>query len=37
MRNEEKEIKEAIQAGERALNSLFEARTKLKKATDWGC
>ena len=36
MRNEEKEIREAIQAGERALQSLREAQTKLKKATDWG-
>lgn len=36
MRNEEREIKEAIVAGERALNSLYEAKTKLKKASDWG-
>ena len=36
MRNEEKEIREAIQAGERALYSLREAQTKLIKATDWG-
>ena len=36
MRNEEKEIREAIQVGERALYSLREAQTKLKKATDWG-
>lgn len=36
MYNEEKEIREAIQAGERALNSLYEAQTKLKKAGDWG-
>ena len=33
---ESKEIREAIQAGERALYSLREAQTKLKKATDWG-
>lgn len=36
MYNESKEIREAIVAGERALNSLYEARTKLKKASDWG-
>ncbi len=36
MYNEAKEIREAIQAGERALNSLYEAQTKLKKAGDWG-
>ena len=36
MYNEAKEIREAIQAGERALNSLYEAKTKLKKAGDWG-
>lgn len=36
MYNESKEIREAIQAGERALYSLREAQTKLKKATDWG-
>ena len=36
MYNESKEIREAIQAGERALYSLCEAQTKLKKATDWG-
>ena len=36
MYNESKEIREAIQAGERALHSLYEAKTKLKKATD-GC
>ena len=36
MYNESKEIREAIQAGERALHSLYEAQTKLKKATDWG-
>ena len=34
MYNEAKEIREAIQAGERALNSLYEAQTKLKKARD---
>lgn len=36
MYNEAKEIREAIVAGERALNSLYEAKTKLKKAGDWG-
>ena len=36
MYNESKEIREAIVAGERALYSLREAQTKLKKATDWG-
>ena len=36
MYNEAKEIREAIIAGENALNSLYEARTKLKKAGDWG-
>ena len=34
MYNESKEIREAIVAGERALYSLREAQTKLKKATD---
>ena len=32
----EKEIREAIVAGERALRSLYEAREKLQKASDWG-
>ena len=36
MYNEAKEIREAIIAGENVLNSLYEARTKLKKAGDWG-
>ncbi len=36
MENEIKEIREAIVAGERALNSLYEAREKLQKASDWG-
>ena len=36
MYNESKEIREAIQAGEQALNSLYETKIKLKKATDWG-
>ena len=36
MYNDSREIREAIQAGERALHSLYEAQTKLKKATDWG-
>jgi len=36
MGNQAKEIREAIVAGERALNSLYEAKTKLKKASDWG-
>ena len=36
MYNDAKEIREAIIAGEKALNSLYEARTKLKKAGDWG-
>ena len=36
MYNEAKEIREAIIAGENALNSLYEARTKLKKVGDWG-
>ena len=33
MYNQSKEIREAIQAGDQALHSLYEAQTKLKKAT----
>jgi len=36
MGSEAKEIREAIIAGERALNSLYEAREKLQKAGNWG-
>ena len=32
----EKEIREAIVAGERALKSLYEAKEKLQKAGNWG-
>ena len=36
MGNEKKEIREAIVAGERALNSLYEAQDKLNSARGWG-
>ena len=32
----EKEIREAIVAGERALKSLYKAKEKLQKAGNWG-
>ncbi|MBQ8994893.1 MAG: hypothetical protein IJ091_03675 [Oscillospiraceae bacterium] len=36
MYNREKEIYEAINAGERALDSLYLANRKLDNASDWG-
>lgn len=36
MMNDKKEIHEAIAAGEKALNSLYAARDKLKCARGWG-
>ncbi|MEE1313569.1 MAG: hypothetical protein UHS41_07570 [Lachnospiraceae bacterium] len=36
MKNEKKEIREAIAAGERALTSLYAAQEKLKSARGWG-
>lgn len=36
MENQNKEIEEAIVAGERALNSLYAAQDKLKSARGWG-
>ncbi|MCI5511825.1 MAG: hypothetical protein MR436_15650 [Eubacterium sp.] len=36
MENNKKEIREAIAAGERALNSLYAAQDKLKSARGWG-
>ena len=36
MKNDTKEIYEAIEAGERALNSLYAAQDKLKSARGWG-
>lgn len=36
MENNRKEIGEAVAAGERALNSLYEAQEKLKSARGWG-
>lgn len=36
MENDKKEIREAIVAGERALNSLYEAQDKLNSARGWG-
>ena len=36
MKNEIMEIREAIVAGERALDSLYAARDKLKGARGWG-
>lgn len=36
MKNDEREIYEAITAGECALNSLYEAQRQLKSARGWG-
>lgn len=36
MVNDKKEIREAIAAGEKALNSLYAAQDKLKSARGWG-
>lgn len=36
MVNDKKEIREAISAGERALNSLYAAQDRLKSARGWG-
>ena len=36
MKNDRKEIMEAIQAGEQALQSLYKAKDKLKSASGWG-
>ena len=36
MYNREREIREAIEAGERALDSLKDARKSLKSARGWG-
>lgn len=36
MVNDKKEIREAIVAGEKALNSLYAAQDKLKSARGWG-
>lgn len=36
MKNERKEIQEAIYAGDRALSSLYAARDQLKSARGWG-
>lgn len=36
MENNKKEIREAIAAGEKALNSLYAAQDKLKSARGWG-
>ena len=36
MRNDRTEIMEAIQAGEKALQSLYKAKDKLKSASGWG-
>ena len=36
MKNDTKEIYEAIEAGESALNSLYAAQDKLKSARGWG-
>lgn len=36
MKNESTEIREAIAAGEKALNSLYLAQEKLKSARSWG-
>ena len=36
MYNREKEVREAILAGERALDSLYLADRKLSSASDWG-
>ena len=36
MTNEMREIREAIQAGERALTSLRKAEEKLTCASNWG-
>ena len=36
MTNEMREIREAIQAGERALTSLRKAEEKLTSASNWG-
>ena len=35
-KEEEKELKEAIMAGEKALNSLEEARNSFRSASNWG-
>lgn len=36
MYNREKEIREAINAGQRALDSLYMANRKMDSASDWG-
>jgi hypothetical protein len=36
MYNRQKEVREAIMAGERALDSLYLADRKLSKASNWG-
>ena len=36
MYNKEKEIREAICAGQRALDSLYMANRKMSSASDWG-
>ncbi|MDO5344700.1 MAG: hypothetical protein Q4E91_03035 [Lachnospiraceae bacterium] len=36
MKNDEKEIREAITAGEMALSSLYEAQEQLRSARGWG-
>ena len=36
MYNREKEIREAINAGQRALDSLYMANRKMSSASDWG-
>ena len=36
MYNREKEVREAILAGQRALDSLYLAERKMSSASDWG-
>ena len=36
MYNREKEVREAINAGQRALDSLYMANRKMSSASDWG-
>ncbi|MDO5137984.1 MAG: hypothetical protein Q4D71_05920 [Oscillospiraceae bacterium] len=36
MYNREKEVREAINAGQRALDSLYLAERKMSNASDWG-
>ena len=35
--NPQKEIREAVHAGERALDSLYAAQAELNKAMSWQC